>query len=148
MVFADQGPPTHVRGVWEKTDVWNRKRDSLPPAVEPLEPTREDPLDREGTKRPENGRPGNPTGPWGKAGATSSRAFHREWGAWEMTDGPEGDARETLEETGLTGTPLSGRDRISMPRYTSDWVGTRDDFVRLTWMPSSVHTVRSLVPRL
>ena len=31
-----------------------------------------------------------------------------------------------------------------MPRYTSDRVGTRDDFVRLTWMPSSVHTVRSL----
>ena len=70
-----------------------------------------------------------------------------------MIGGLVDDARVMLEETGVdknssirrmrlltrtgVGRAIKGRDRISMPH-------TSDDFVRLTWMPSSVQIDRSL----
>ena len=66
----------------------------------------------------------------------------------DRTDRNSSTRRSRLPTRTGEGRAKKGRDRIAMPRYTSDRVGTRDDFVRLTWMPSSVHTVRSLSPRL
>ena len=63
MVFAYEGSPAYIRSVREEADVRSWERDLLPLAAGPPEPTKEGPLDREGTRRPETGRPGNPTGP-------------------------------------------------------------------------------------
>ena len=62
-------------------------------------------LDREGTRRPETGLPGNPMDPGGKAGAASfgtSRQVREKKGT---ISGPGNNARGTLEEMGLTETP-------------------------------------------
>ena len=70
-----------------------------------MSPPEKKTLDREGTRRPETGRPGNPIDPGGKAGAASfgtSRQVREKKGT---ISGLGNDARGTLEEMGLRETP-------------------------------------------
>ena len=64
VVFAYEGPPNpHPKCLISSGRLGLEERKILLHAAGPLEPSREDTLDREGIRRPETGRPENPTGP-------------------------------------------------------------------------------------
>ena len=62
-------------------------------------------LDREGTRRPETGRPGDPIDPRGKAGAASFGTSRQGRENKGTISGPGYDARGTLEEMWSTENP-------------------------------------------